>query len=481
VVVLEPYRPSPRSSPLPSPVHPRHPSGTPSLHPPHPLSQQHSPATAYSHYPHRPHDQGQATGLEPHLHPSSADPHAGLYTMEDHPHLADGLDWSLEGQTFQDFYPTHHQLAQTTAGWEQAAYPASPAGSAHSHLSTAGTAMAESSGQAGTTTIHFPSGRHPSPPSSSSTLGSELSRAPMMTTHGHARAASAPVTMNMEPNHGLSLDVSHSWSSATTNHSMSAHPDLEPYDYYQYHQQQQQQHQEHPHREPSYEVEEDRPVLLHPPGSSLAPPHSPSGTTADPALSYSLQLAAQQQQQLRAVQDHHAHAQMELDMEHRWRQREQEERELLQMQELAETYHPVYDFTLQAPPPPHSPAHGAHHPPSHDPRHLQPPALTRTALPPPLPPLAMRAYHQPSGTDGAISPPAHSPQAPAHFGAEAGHRHHLVAMQAGFEMGSYFAQPQSPLAPHGMPRAGMNAFASGAFMLSPHTHVHSPAPLLSLE
>lgn len=488
MVVLEAYRPSPRLSPARSPLHhPHHRehSAAGSLHPPHPLSQQHSPETAY--FPFPPHPNGPTPGHDqgPLPQHTMADP--GLLSMGhmEHMDLSDGLGWSLEEASYPA-YPHSLEHAQSTA-WEQAPYRVSSADSAGSRLSGAAAAMAENA-QGISTMTRFPSSLRPSPPSSHRTHGSELTREAMAMTGGHPgprRAASAaPPSTIMGRTPDLSLDGSQSWSSAT---SQMHHPSLEDFEHYYPAYSDLDPHMAHPphpahSRAPSYGeeeerlAEEDRPVLLHHPGSSLAHPHSPSGTTdSGPAASYSAQLAVQQAQQMRAAQEHaQAALAMEMDLDRAREAREQRaDMDLLRLHGLGATYPPPYAFQLQPPP------GAAEASQSGPPR----PSLTPGRLPPPVPPLSLAGRGPPpprfplraqaGATAGGLTPPPAQAYAALPRAATAGG-------YAG--MPSYFdaAPPPSP--------PGTLAMFAGPYTHSPpsatmrtHTLGHSPAPLLSLE
>jgi hypothetical protein len=244
----EHYHCSPHSSPLPSPTmySAGHPAPQVAWHSPvqqHPLSQVHSPETAY--FPSQPHQSGPPPAG---MHLDLAQPQPG--SAHPHGHTMGGmgdLAWSTVPQTYQPY-----SLGQIPATWDWGAmsqledtaaptrvlatapvvdYPRSPVDSVYSRQST------ESS-----QTHPFPSSHHPSPPSSRSnsaprTLenGAYLdgtAMTEMMAGRAHAEAAMntqahvpQPVaSTSMVPALDLNRDESQSW-----NYAMMSQEEMQQY------------------------------------------------------------------------------------------------------------------------------------------------------------------------------------------------------------------------------------------------------------
>jgi hypothetical protein len=347
----EHYHPSPQSSPQPSPaVYSAGPHAAPvAWHSPvqhHPLSQAHSPETAF--FPSLPQQSGPPAAMAPPPDPAQPPPDSvsqhGLLSMDG----LDGLVWSIAGQT----YPAY-TLDPTPADWDWEAisqlegsaatpassiapvdYPRSPVDSVHSRRST------ESS------LIHpFPSSRHPSPPSSSRSDSAPrtLESVPypdgtmMMAGHAPAEAAmtmpahapppaqasAANSSTGPPPDHNLA--ESPSWSSSMTSPGMHQYQALAAY-----------YHQAHPSSVPApAQVPltaadtarmhmEVKPDPSPPQASRLVPRRSASATTLQTgpqasaqAAAYSAQLAFHQTMAMRRVQHAaQAHSVQVLPQEH---------------------------------------------------------------------------------------------------------------------------------------------------------------------
>jgi hypothetical protein len=298
---------SPQSSPQPSPAaysaqhHPGAQGAWPS--PVHPLSQAHSPVTAYFPCLRRASDPqaGMAPPLDPGPPPPGSAPPHGLLSMDGMP----GLDWSIGDQTFPLY-----TLDPTPAEWDWEGsvptpvsltdYPRSPADSLRSARST------ESSG-----IPPFPSSHHPSPPSSRSdsaptTLesGPYLDSRTTMSAHAHAEAAARAHPLDMEApsttmaaGPDLSLAESPSWISSTMSQEMHQLQAIAAY----YHQAP---------AMPAPAMHMPITLDLSPPlASRSVPPPSASGTMMYPgpaadagAAVYSAQLAAHQTLAMRRAQ-----------------------------------------------------------------------------------------------------------------------------------------------------------------------------------